>query len=156
MVFELVFWVLDHFAAVTTWIVLAVAVAAYGQRQGHNVGFVLPLALFCSPLVVGIFLLAIGPDGQTCVRCRETIRRDAVACRFCGAPVVAPVAPQGPAPVAAPPAVAPRSIGRIGQGAALAVGFALTVGAVSAAVCMAYDDDASARRPAAKPAPKKR
>jgi len=65
------------------WILFSFAVAALGdkyERNGFGWGL---LALAVSPLIAGVFLLIAGHNGKKCPSCAETIKKDAISCRFC-------------------------------------------------------------------------
>jgi hypothetical protein len=71
---------------VVLWLALSAAVAVWASRWDRSGGRYLLFAMALSPLVAGVFLLAVGPEGKPCHRCGERLRLDAVICRFCGSP----------------------------------------------------------------------
>jgi hypothetical protein len=74
--------ILIGFAA---WLFFAAIVGvAAGRRDRSGAGYFL-MSLLLSPLVAGVWLMAVGSGGMVCPRCRETVRHGAQACRFCGA-----------------------------------------------------------------------
>lgn len=89
------------------WFILAGVVAIIAANYGRSGAGWFLLALFLSPILAGIILLAIGrvpqvdndaPSPSTHVRCpdcRELVRMDARKCKHCGS-VLQPQLPTTP------------------------------------------------------------
>lgn len=78
-------------AVVFGWFLLAIACGIFADRKGRSGVAWFFIAMLASPLIAGIFLLAL-PEAETsggfsilrrCVKCREQIRRDAQVCKHC-------------------------------------------------------------------------
>jgi hypothetical protein len=97
------------------WVMLSVVVgvAAHYRRGRFGFGWFL-LSLLISPLIAGLFLCiardlkreqeqkAVLQNSRKCPRCAELVKREALACRFCGhdlepLPVPVPVVRPKPA-----------------------------------------------------------
>lgn len=79
------------------WLLLSLVVGIAAGRRDRGSGAWFLVSLFLSPLMATVLLVALGPGGRTCPRCREKIRQEATVCRFCGADFVGR-APDQPAP----------------------------------------------------------
>jgi hypothetical protein len=89
---DIVFW----------WLALSVLCGIIGSSRGRSGFLVFLAAVFLTPLLTLIFVLAVpkkadntesvvavGSDQMVCPQCAETVRRAAKICRFCGIDLVA-------------------------------------------------------------------
>lgn len=65
------------------WLVLSLSVGSwYGNKGGSGVlGFL--VSIIFTPLV-GAIMVVVSNPGPKCPHCRETVKRGATLCRFCG------------------------------------------------------------------------
>lgn len=81
---------MDLIIIIFFWLVLAAIVAVAADTRNRNGAGWFFFALFASPLIAGLLLIAVGPGPShsgrlaACPNCAELIQPAAKICRFCG------------------------------------------------------------------------
>lgn len=66
------------------WVVFVVLIGIWAHKWNRNAFGWAVLSFFISPLLGALFLLASGVDGNRCLACTKTMRKEAVVCGSCG------------------------------------------------------------------------
>lgn len=81
---------------VLVWLLGAVLVGAFARSKDRSFLGYAALAMLLSPIIGLIAVLILGSSGRKCPACAETVKHDAIKCKFCGATL-----PPAPDPISA-------------------------------------------------------
>lgn len=66
------------------WFILSLVIGAAANSKGRNPAGWFLLSILLSPLLAGLFLLAMGQSTKQCEHCGARIQSEMRICNFCG------------------------------------------------------------------------